>query len=244
MAEGAEPWSEMPDAHFEHPRLVPLYDLLVGERPDLDAYAAIVDEFGARTVVDLGCGTGVLARRLAARGITVTGIDPAAGSIEYAREQPGADRVRWILGDATAIDEPADLVLMTGNAAQAIVEPAAWDAALHAVPNGARFVFETRDPARRAWEGWTRAATHRDAGPVTTWVELTAVDLPLVSFRTTFAFADGEVLTSDSTLRFRDRAEVEADLRRHGFTVEDVRDAPDRPGLEFVFVATRSSTSP
>jgi SAM-dependent methyltransferase len=189
-------------------------------------------------VVDLGCGTGVLARRLAARGITVTGIDPAAGSIAYAREQPGADRVRWILGDATAIPGGVDLVLMTGNAAQAIVEPTAWDATLDAVPPGARFVFETRDPARRAWEGWTKAQTHREAGPVTTWTELTGVDLPLVGFRTTFEFPD-DVLTSDSTLRFRERDEVEADLRRHGFTVEDVRDAPDRPGLEFVFVAGR-----
>jgi hypothetical protein len=58
-----------------------------------------------------------------------------------------------------------------------------------------------------------------------------------VSFRYTFAFADGEVLNSDSTLRFRGRDEVTASLRAAGFTVTEVRDAPDRPGLEFVFVA-------
>ena len=78
----------MPDAHFEHPRLVELYDRLEGERPDLDVYDAVVDEFGA-------------------------------------------------------------------------------------------------------------------------------------------------------TLRFRERDEVERDLRRHGYVVEDVRDAPDRPGLELVFVTAR-----
>jgi hypothetical protein len=49
--------------------------------------------------------------------------------------------------------------------------------------------------------------------------------------------ADGRVLTSDATLRFRERAEVERDLAAHGYVVEDVRDAPDRPGREFVFVA-------
>lgn len=48
---------------------------------------------------------------------------------------------------------------------------------------------------------------------------------------------DPETLTSDSTLRFRDRAETEADLVRAGFDVVEVRDAPDRPGRELVFVA-------
>jgi hypothetical protein len=47
------------------------------------------------------------------------------------------------------------------------------------------------------------------------------------------------VLTSDSTLRFRERAEVEAELDAQGFVVDDVRDAPDRPGKELVFVARR-----
>jgi hypothetical protein len=48
------------------------------------------------------------------------------------------------------------------------------------------------------------------------------------------------VLTSDSTLRFREREEVEAELGAQGFVVEDVRDALDRPGKEFVFVARRA----
>jgi len=49
------------------------------------------------------------------------------------------------------------------------------------------------------------------------------------------------VLASDSTLRFREREEVEAALVEHGFVVDEVRDAPDRPGREFVFVARRRS---
>jgi len=76
---------------------------------------------------------------------------------------------------------------------------------------------------------------------VENWVDLTVVGLPLASFRTTFVFAsDGAVLTSDSTRRFRDRGEVAASLRAVGFAVEDIRDAPDCPGLEMVFVATKA----
>jgi hypothetical protein len=52
--------------------------------------------------------------------------------------------------------------------------------------------------------------------------------------------SDGAVFTSsDSTLRFRSRDEDLASLAAAGFAVIDVRDTPDRPGLELVFVAQR-----
>jgi hypothetical protein len=65
------------------------------------------------------------------------------------------------------------------------------------------------------------------------------VNLPLVSWRWTFVFPHGDVLTSDSTLYFRERDQVQAALLAHGYLVEEVRDAPDRPGREFVFFARR-----
>jgi hypothetical protein len=81
------------------------------------------------------------------------------------------------------------------------------------------------------------------AGTVEHWVELTNVDLPLVSFRHSFRFFDsGDIVTSDSTLRFRDRHDIAASLAATGFTVEDVRDAPDRPGRELVFLAKPIAT--
>ncbi|MFE5188226.1 class I SAM-dependent methyltransferase [Streptomyces sp. NPDC056628] len=240
----------MVDDCFGHPRLAAVYDPLDPDRSDLDAYVAIAEESGARRVLDLGCGTGVFALLLADRGIEVVGVDPARASVDVARAKPGADRVRWIHGDATALPPlRVDLVTMTANVAQAIVEPAAWRGTLRgahdALRPGGRLVFETRDPARRAWEEWTRERSRQvtevpETGPVETWFEVLEVRLPLVSFRTTFVFAaDGQVLTSDSTLRFRERGEVEADLVARGFVVEEVRDAPDRPGREFVFLARR-----
>jgi len=51
--------------------------------------------------------------------------------------------------------------------------------------------------------------------------------------------ADGTVLTSDSTLRFRSEEELRASLRAEGFEVLELRDAPDRPGRELVFIARR-----
>jgi SAM-dependent methyltransferase len=221
------------------------------DRSDLEPYTAMAGEFGARRVLDLGCGTGVLALLLSRRGLDVTGADPAAASLDVARAKAGASKVRWIHGDATALPAlQADLALMTGNAAQAVVDERQWTETLEGVRNalkpGGRFVFETRNPEFRAWEGWTEARTRITSevpgvGAVERWVEVTEVALPLVSFRWTYVFAsDGQVLTSDSTLRFSSRSEVRESLAASGYAVDGVREAPDRPAREFVFVARRT----
>lgn len=243
-------FSHMADDCFAHPRLAAIYDPLDPDRSDLEAYLWMAEEFRARRVLDIGCGTGVFALLLADRGIEVVGIDPALASIDVARAKPGSERVRWIYGDAA--DLPllqVDLATMTANVAQAITDPPAWQKTLRgaheALRPGGHLIFETRDPARRAWEEWTRESSYRvteipGAGTVEHWVELIEVSGPLVTFRQVYAFAaDGQVLTSDSTLRFREREEVERDLVAHGYLVEEVRDAPDRPGREFVFLARR-----
>jgi SAM-dependent methyltransferase len=236
----------MPDAVFAEPRLAEVYDPLDPDRSDLDAYLSMADEFDARSVLDLGCGTGTFACLLAERDKVVTGIDPAAASVEVARRKRFAERVRWLdAGSLPAVQ--VDLVTMTGNVAQVFLTDDDWTANLLAVRSslrpGGRLVFETRDPAKRAWLRWTREQTFvrveiPHVGAVQSWEDLTEVDLPLVSFRSTVLFeADGATLTSDSTLRFRSREEISSSLQEAGFLVQDVRDAPDRPGLEFVFVA-------
>jgi SAM-dependent methyltransferase len=235
----------MPDALFAHPRLAAVYDAFDGDRDDLTAYTAVADELGARSVLDLGCGTGALAVLLADTGRTVVGVDPAAASLDVARSKDPRGRVRWIHGDAGAVPPyGADLAVMTGNVAQVFLTDEEWARTLGhvraALRPGGHLVFETRRPRRRAWEEWAgvTAVDVPGIGRVERRTEVTDVRLPLVSFRATYRFAaDGTVLTSDSTLRFRDRAEVEATLT--GYRVLDVREAPDRPGREFVFVAER-----
>ncbi len=242
----------MADAHFEVPRLAEVYDPLDPDRSDLGAYATLAGEFGARTVLDIGCGTGTFACLLAGRGLEVIAVDPAAASLEVARRKPGAGRVRWVHADAAALPRvQADLATMTGNVAQVFVTGQEWTAvlgALHeALRPGGRLVFESRDPGRKAWLGWNRGQTYRRAvipgvGPVETWIDVIKAEGSLVSFRTTFVFdGDGAVLTSDSTLRFRIRGELADSLAAAGFVVDEVRDAPDRPGREFVFIARKAA---
>jgi SAM-dependent methyltransferase len=238
------------DPIFAEPRLAAVYDALDGPRDDLVPYVALVDEHGARSVLDIGCGTGTFACLLAARGIDVVGVDPARASLDVARRKPGAPLVRWMHGDATSLPPlRVDLVTMTANVAQVFLDDGAWAATLgaarEALRPGGRLVFESRRPERRAWLEWDRErslirAVVPGAGPVRTWVEVTDVRGDLVSFRWSFSFeVDGALLTSDSTLRFRTLEQLTDAVRSAGLVVDDVRDARDRPGAEYVVLARR-----
>ena len=206
----------MPDAIFADPRLAQIYDALDADRSDLDVYLGMAAEFGAVSVLDVGCGTGTFACLLAGRGLDITGVDPAGASLDVARAKPGAGAVRWIHGDATSLPPMrADLATMTGNVAQGFVTDDEWNATLRCARSaprpGGRLVFETRDPAAPAWLAWTRQhrftrTETRGVGAVQSWDELTDVSGQLVSFRSVFVFeADGSVLTSNSTAEFRER---------------------------------------
>ncbi|MFE1592381.1 class I SAM-dependent methyltransferase [Nocardia sp. NPDC058705] len=240
----------VPDAEFAHPHLAPLYDFVEGDRRDLNAYLGIAEELAADRVVDIGCGTGCLAVLLAEHGRVVVGVDPAEASLEVAKSKPLSAGVTWIHGDATAVAGlSADLAVMTGNVAQIFLTDEDWNRTLEAIRSalrpGGHFVFETRRPERRIWEEWAADSDHvileiPGTGTVEQRREVLDVNPPFVCFRHTFRFlADDTVITSDSTLRFRSRAAVESSLRASGFRVLDVREAPDRPGREFVFIAQR-----
>lgn len=93
----------MPDAVFSHPRLAPVYDALGLDRSDLDTYVDLVRELHAASVVDVGCGTGTLACRLAGLDVEVLALDPAAASVEVARTKDDAAQVEWVVGTVTDV---------------------------------------------------------------------------------------------------------------------------------------------
>jgi ubiquinone/menaquinone biosynthesis C-methylase UbiE len=79
-----------------------------------DAYLALIDLPSAGAVLDVGCGTGVVARAIAARegfAGTVTGVDQSPEFLAAAGRLAAADgvgdRVEFVLGDAHELDLPA-----------------------------------------------------------------------------------------------------------------------------------------
>lgn len=238
----------MPAAIFADPNLARIYDAFDGGRDDLDLYLNLIRELGARDVLDVGCGTGSLPVLLARNGLKVTAVDPAEASLDVARSKDGAERVTWIHGDATMLPVlQVDVAVMSGNVAQVFLTDGEWTATLHgiraAVAPGGRLVFETRRPERQVWEKWAV-----DKGPIVRAVpgvgeveqrrDVTRVAVPYVSFRHSFRFVgEARTITSESTLRFRNRDEIEQSLSDVGFRILEVLDAPDRPGFEDVFIA-------
>ena len=65
---------------FSDPRLVALYDTLNPFGDDSEFFCKQAEELSAKTIIDLGCGTGLLTVELAKRGHQMTGIKPSEAS--------------------------------------------------------------------------------------------------------------------------------------------------------------------
>ncbi len=64
------------------------------------AALALLGDIRDRRILDLGCGTGVLARRLLKAGARVVGVDGSEAFLERARQRVGGDEIRWAVVDA------------------------------------------------------------------------------------------------------------------------------------------------
>ena len=226
-----------PDAQYTEPRLVALYDQLNTADHDYCFYECQIGP-PPRRVLDLGCGTGVFARRLARAGHVVTGLDPAEEMIIWARSQDESRAVDWIVGTADDLPQDAvfDVVVMTGHAFQCLVTDTAVQGALRAVRSrlgtGGRFMFESRNPSFRAWETWTpeKETILQDAtgAEVRVFTEIVEASENLVKFLNHFVFTDCE-FKSESKLLFLSTAEIERHLRDAGFSDNDIYGDWDGP---------------
>ena len=222
----------MVSSEFSDPRLVAVYDTLNAYDPNTQPhfYRELAQDLGAKRILDIGCGTGLITRELASLGFDMIGVDPAPLMIEAARQRPNAQRVRWIVGPATCLGRAnADLAIMTGHVAQFFLDDTAWLRALRvihgAVRPGGHFAFETRNPAVDSWSGWTGAnrVMARDpiAGAIEAESNTSAIRDGVATGTISYRFlASGDELTSDTHLRFRTELELYALLNEAGFALQ------------------------
>lgn len=209
-------------------QLVELYDGDNEPGDDHAYYRALADSLNTRTIVDLGCGTGLLTRALVVPGRRVIGVDPSPTMLGFARKQPGADAVSWIDGDASAIadDVQADLVISSGNSIMHVEDlPAALKHLAAALRPGGVISFESRNPAVRAWEQWTPEVSERETpfGPLREWMEVTEVEQGRVTFDAYNVFEDGRQEVYTTVLYFRTAEELAAALSGSGFGEIELR---------------------
>jgi 2-polyprenyl-3-methyl-5-hydroxy-6-metoxy-1,4-benzoquinol methylase len=237
------------DAHYERPELAALYDLESGWSEDRDFYLALAGSEPIR-VLEVGCGTGLIARAMARAGHRVTAVDPAAAMIEVGRHAPFGADISWLQGTAQdfAVDHRFDFAFMTGHAFQVLLDDDDIRQSLanvrrHLAPGGI-FAFETRNPAL-PWETIFQDARtlQTEAGPVPVEWNVLWRRGEIVRFDTHDHLSDGESI-SESTLRFLPLDRLAAFLQEAGFVVQSVfgdwDKAPFDPAVsrEIVIVAS------
>jgi SAM-dependent methyltransferase len=220
------------DPLYRDPRLADFYDLENSWGADQAFCLALAGT--ARSVLDLGCGTGRLAAEIARRpGVAVTGVDPAGAMLAIAAARPSGARVRWTEADARGLrlGDRFDLIVLTGHAFQVFLTAADRQAvveatAAHLAPGG-QFVFDSRNPAAREWEEWQpgaseRALRHPQLGPVTAWNDAAQdPETGIVTYGTHYRLErSGEVLSARSAIAFPDRDEIAGALAAAGLRAE------------------------
>jgi malonyl-CoA O-methyltransferase len=83
--DGYDRWSDIYDGDGN--------PLVLLEEPHI---ARLVGDVRGLSVLDVGCGTGRHAVRLARQGARITGVDFSAGMLGKARQKPGAERVTFV----------------------------------------------------------------------------------------------------------------------------------------------------
>jgi SAM-dependent methyltransferase len=167
----------MQDKLFEDPGFVQFYDPENGWGDDTRYCLAMAGQ--ARSILDLGCGTGLLAAALGGSR-EVWGVDPARAMLDVARKRTGGGAVAWVEADGRSLrlGRRFDLVVMTGHAFQCLLTDADQRAlcetiAAHLAPDG-RFIFDSRNPVREEWREWVPELTRREfdlppLGRITAW---------------------------------------------------------------------------
>jgi SAM-dependent methyltransferase len=231
-------------------RLVDLYDHDNPDGPDHDFYRSLADEYEAESILDVGCGTGILTATFARERRTVVGIDPSETMLAFAQRRQGADAVDWILGDSRAIPpKQFDVAVLTGNVVQHILDPE-WQRTLRDlrahVRTGGVLAFDSRNPTARAWETWgSQERSRRDTphGPLVEWADVSEPDNGVVTARFHNQFLrTGESVTETTRFAFRHADTLRQQLAAAGFDVdavyEDWARTPFTPDASFmVFIA-------
>ncbi|MDX1416489.1 MAG: class I SAM-dependent methyltransferase [Candidatus Promineifilaceae bacterium] len=141
------------------------YDALYEEQmaqETADSVQALAELAAGGRVLELAIGTGRVALPLAARGLSVYGIEAAEEMVAQMREKPGGSEIPVVIGDMAEarVDQTFDLVYIVFNTIFNLTTQEAQvrcfqNAARHLKPNG-RFVVETVVPDLSGFEDGQR----------------------------------------------------------------------------------------
>ena len=224
----------MLDNHYANQKLVELYDLDSPWSQDREFYLNLV--YGNKqSVLDLGCGTGLLCDAYAAKGHDVTGVDPSRAMLDVARRKAFGDKIEWIESTSQNYrsDKLFDLIIMTGHAFQVLIDDSdisqTFSAMRKQLKENGLIVFESRNP-RIDWpRTWDYDIDLKLPDCVVTESRRFKQKLEdRMSFELLYRFPN-ETLVSASELRFLSKENIVGFLSVAGLSVKEILGDWDGP---------------
>jgi ubiquinone/menaquinone biosynthesis C-methylase UbiE len=217
----------MPDAHYVNPRLAEIYDLDSPWSLDREFYLSLAGP-PRKSVLDVGCGTGLLCDAYAANGHDVTGVDPSRSMLDVGRRKPHGAEIEWVESFAQKYqsDKRFDLIIMTGHAFQTLLEDddilGTFSMMRNQIKPGGLIAFESRNPKIDWVKEWNYDIDlQTPEGTVHESRRFLAMKNDRMTFELRYQFPD-ETLLSASELRFLTYKEIERRLSSSGLRIEDM----------------------
>ncbi len=203
-----------------------------------------------KRVIDLGCGPGLYANRLARTGARVTGVDISPRSIEYARERAERDGldIDYRLGDYLALDietgyDLATMIMCDYCAMSPTQRARLLERVGRLLAPGGSFLFDVYSVAY--YETWEEMAAYGAGMMDGFWSSQ-----PYYGFQNTFKYDDDKVVLEKYEIVERERSteyfnwfqhysveSLTAEVERAGLTVDEVYG--DVAGEPFEAIAAR-----
>ncbi len=243
----------MPDVHYVNPKLADIYDLDSPWSIDRDFYLSLAGS-SQQTILDLGCGTGLLCDAYAANGHVVTGVDPSLAMLDVGRRKPHGDQIEWVQSFAQSYrsDKLFDLIIMTGHAFQVLLEDIDVLSTFsvmraHLKPEG-RAVFESRNPLIDWASEWNYDLDFEcPSGSVHESRRFIEMKKDRMIFELRYEFQDERVV-SVSELRFLSRNDIEERLTAQSLHINqlcgdwDGKPFDEKTSREMIFMVQACKT--
>lgn len=214
---------------YSDPELAQFYEVNDHDRLDYKTILSLAND--ARSILDIGCGTGVLSAALSARG-NVTAIDPASAMLDIAKLRYRGKNVEWVEGDArnVRLAHKFDFIVLSGHAFQVFLEPGDQLSVLktiaaHLTDDGV-YIFDSRNPnfpgsKERSREQTFRKFHHSQLGDVETWNESNYDgDTGILTYVNGFCVASqGEEKFAQERIKYTSKSELSELLSQAGLEV-------------------------